>query len=86
MELNKFLLSLFLCLQVISTIVLWSLSSTDAASQAKFTIFLAVDLLCFAMVAYSYRKLTWGLMISPAWILVGSFGLVVLLFSGILFP
>ena len=85
MELNKLLLCLFLCLQGISTIVLWSLSSTDVASQAKFTIFLAVDLLCFAMVAYSYRKLSWGLLINPAWILVGSFGLVVLFLSAIFF-
>ena len=86
MELNKFLLSLFICLQAISTVVLWSLNSTEVASQAKFTIFLAIDLVCFAMVAYSYRKLSWGLLISSAWILVGSFGLVVLFFSAVLFP
>ena len=85
MELNKFLLSLFICLQAISTVVLWSLNSTEVASQAKFTIFLAIDLVCFAMVAYSYRKLSWGLLISPVWILVGSFGLVVLFFSAVLF-
>ena len=86
MEMNKFLLSLLVCLQFISTTFLWSLNASDVVSEVKFAIFLAVDLLCFAMVAYSYRKLKGGLLISPRWMLLGSFGLVVLLFSGLFFP
>jgi len=79
------LLSLLLCLQLISTILLWSLNASDVVSEVKFAVFLAIDLLCFSMVAYSYRKLKEG-QISPSWILLGTFGLVVLLFSGLFFP
>lgn len=86
MELNKFQPILLLCLQLISTVFLWSLNASDVVSEVKFAVFLAVDLLCFAMVAYSYRKLKRGLPISPTWILLGSIGLVILLFSGLFFP
>jgi len=86
MEMNKSLLSLLVGLQLISTIFLWSLNASDLVSEVKFAVFLAVDLLSFAMVAYSYRKLKGGLLISPHWILLGSFGLIVLLFSSLFFP
>jgi hypothetical protein len=86
MELNKVILSLLICLQLISTTFLWSLNAADVISEVKFAVFLAIDLLCFAMVAYSYRKLKRGVLISPVWILLGSIGLIVLLFSGLFFP
>ena len=86
MDLNKFQLILLLCLQLISTVFLWSLNASDVVSEVKFAVFLAVDLLCFAMVAYSYRKLKRGLSISSMWVLLGSIGLVILLFSGLFFP
>jgi len=86
MELNKFQLILLLCLQLISIVFLWSLNASDVVSEVKFAVFLAVDLLCFAMVAYSYRKLKRGLSLSPMWVLLGSIGLVILLFSGLFFP
>jgi len=86
MDLNKLMLSLFLSLQIISTVFLWSLNPTDIVSETKFAIFLAVDLLSFAMVAYSYRKLSWGQMTNSNWILLGSLGLVMLLLSSIFFP
>ena len=86
MSLNRPIVSLLLCVQVISTLFLWTLDATDLVSEAKFAIFLAIDLLCFALVAYVYRKSKWGQVISRAWMLVGSCGLVVLLFSGLLFP
>ena len=86
MELNKFVISLLVSLQVISIIFLWSLDATDVVSEVKFAVFLAIDLLSFAMVAYSYRKLKGRRLISPVWMLLGAFGLVVLLFSGLFFP
>jgi hypothetical protein len=86
MSLNRPIVTLLLCVQVISTLFLWTLDATDLVSEAKFAIFLAIDLLCFALVADVYRKSKWGQVISRAWILVGSSGLVVLLFSGLLFP
>ena len=86
MDLNKLLVSLLICLQCISMIFLWTLDATNVVSEVKFAVFLAVDLLSFAMVAYAYRKLKAGQLLSHIWILLGSLGLVVLLFSGLLFP
>jgi hypothetical protein len=86
MSANRTIISLLLCIQVISTLFLWTLDATDIVSEAKFAIFLAIDLLCFALVAYIYRKSKWEQVISRVWILVGSFGLVVLLFAGLLLP
>ena len=86
MDLNKLLVSLLICLQCVSMIFLWTLDATNVVSEVKFAVFLAVDLLSFAMVAYSYRKLRGGQLLSHIWILLGSLGLVVLLFSGLLFP
>jgi len=86
MSVNRPIVSLLLCVQVISTLFLWTLDAADLVSEAKFAIFLAIDLLCFALVAYVYRMSKSGQVISRVWMLVGSFGLVVLLFSGLFFP
>jgi len=86
MDLNKLLVSLLICLQGVSMIFLWTLDAVDVVSEVKFAVFIAVDLLSFAMVAYGYRKLRGGQLISRVWILLGSLGLVVLLFSGLFFP
>jgi hypothetical protein len=85
MDMNKLLVNLLICLQCISMIFLWTLDATNIVSEGKFAVFLAVNLLSFAMVAYAYRKLKVGQLISRIWMLLGSLGLVVLLFSG-LFP
>ena len=86
MSANRPIVGLLLCVQAISTFFLWTLDSTAVVSEGKFAIFLAIDLLSFALVAYAYRKSKWGQAISRLWILIGSFGLVVLLFSGLFFP
>jgi hypothetical protein len=85
MDMNKLLVNLLISLQGISMIFLWTLDAADIVSEGKFAVFLAVNLLSFAMVAYAYRKLKVGQLISRIWMLLGSLGLVVLLFSG-LFP
>ena len=86
MDLNKLIISLLISLQCISMIFLWTLDATNVVSEVKFAVFLAVDLLSFAMVAYADRRLRGRQLLSRLWILLGSLGLVVLLFSGLLFP
>ena len=77
---------LLLLLQAISSIFLWTLSAVGSVSEGRFAVFLAIDLLSFAMVAYSYTHHKWGEVVSRGWILAGSIGLMVLLLSSLYFP
>ena len=86
MDQNERVVALFLLLQVIAVAFLWTLSALSSVSEAKFAVFLAVDLLSFAMISYIYRMQRWTKLPSRAWLLAGSIGLVVLILSGLLFP
>lgn len=82
---NKQVVSLLLILQLVATIFLWTLSSVGTADVGRFAVFLAVDLLSFAMVAFVFTHNKWGEEISRWWILIGSIGLVILLLSSLFF-
>jgi hypothetical protein len=86
MDRNRLIVSLLLLLQALSTGFLWTLDPTNGVSQTKFAIFLSVDLLAFAMIGYVFLSQRWGELFSKALMLSASFGLVVLLFSSLLFP
>ena len=86
MDRNRLIVSLLLLLQALSTGFLSTLDPTNGLSQTKFAIFLSVDLLAFALIAHVFLSQKWGELFSKPWMLVGSLGLVVLLFSGLLFP
>ena len=74
---------LLLLLQVISMVYLWSITIVNPLSAARFAVFLAIDLLSFSMIAYVYMHNRWGEVVSRVWILLGSFGLIVLLISSL---
>ena len=77
---------LLLLLQAVSTFFLWTLDAVGAVSEGKFAVFLAVNLLSFAMITYVYTHEKWNEAISRGWILAGSIGLMILLFVGLYFP
>jgi hypothetical protein len=77
---------LLLLLQAVATIFLWTLESVSAVSEGKFALFLAVDLLSFAMIAYVYTHERWSEAVSRSWVLLGSVGLAVLLIASLYFP
>jgi len=77
---------LLLLLQAVSTFFLWTLEAVGTVSEGKFAVFLAVDLLSFAMITYVYTHEKWNEVISRGWILAGSLGLIILLFAGLYFP
>jgi len=83
---NEKIVFLLLLLQAICSIFLWTLNALETVSEGKFATFLAVDLLAFTMVAYTYTHQKWGETVSRTWVLVGSAGLIVLLFAGLYFP
>jgi hypothetical protein len=72
---------LLILVQAISVPFLWTLNAVGIVSEERFAVFLAVGLLSFAMVAYVHRRQKWGELLSRSWILVGSFGLIILLLS-----
>jgi len=78
--------ALLLALQVIATGYLWLGNVVGAVSDARFAVFLGVNLLSFSIVAYVYTHDKWGAVISRVWVLVGSLGLILLLLSAFYFP
>jgi len=85
MNQNDLLVTVLVILQLVSTNYLWGLDAASSVSQARFAIFLAIDLLSFAMIAYIYRKTEWRERTYRIWLLLGSFGLVLLLVSSLIF-
>ena len=86
MDRDKFTVTLLLLLQAISTLFLWTLGATSVVSETRFAVFLAIDLLSFAMVVYVFLSQRWGEFLSKAWMLTASLGLAILLFSSLLLP
>lgn len=86
MDQNEQIVSLLFLLQAIATVFLWTLSSLSSVSEGKFAVFLAVDLLSFALISHIYRMQRWTRLPSKPWLLAGSIGLAILILSGLLFP
>ena len=86
MEQNEQIVSLLFLLQAIATVFLWTLSALSSVSEGKFAVFLAVDLLSFAMISHIYRTRRWAQLPSRPWLLTGAIGLAILILSGLLFP
>ncbi|MGA3109779.1 MAG: hypothetical protein ABSD99_10100 [Candidatus Bathyarchaeia archaeon] len=78
--------ALLLALQVIATGYLWMGNAVETVSDARFAVFLGVNLLSLSIVAYIYTHDKWGAVISRVWILVASLGLILLLLSTFYFP
>lgn len=54
-QVNMRLVGLFLAIQVISLYFLWTLNTVNEIGEGRFAIFLAVDMVSFAMISYVYR-------------------------------
>lgn len=74
---------LLIVLQVFSTGFLWTLDALNDVSEGVFALFVAVDLLSFAMVSYIYRTEKIGGAASRAWILFGCLVLIAIIFSSL---
>jgi len=86
MKQSEQLAFLLLSLQVVVIAYIWVLNAVSSVSASRFALFLAVDLLSFAMVAYLYRKQKWNEHFSRTWILASALGLVILILSSLFFP
>jgi hypothetical protein len=77
--------ALLLVLQVVSTVYLWTVNAIGTVSEARFAVFLAINLLSFSIVAYIYTHDKWEETISRGWILAAALGLALLLLSSLYF-
>ncbi len=77
------MISLLLVLQVFSTGFLWTLDALNQVSEGIFALFVAVDLLAFAMVSYIYRAEKLRASPSRSWVLVGCILLIVIVFASL---
>ena len=82
----KQIVALLLLLQIVSVVYLWAATLVGALSAGRFAIFLAIDLLSFALVGYAYTHEKWGDTINRALVLLGSAGLILLLICSLYFP
>lgn len=71
--------ALLLVLQALSVLYLWAVTLGGMLTAAGYAIFLAVDLLSFAIVAYVYTHEKWEGAVGRTWVLLGALGLVILL-------
>jgi len=85
MKPTKQIVALLLVVQAVATVYMWVVTLLETLSTCQFAIFLAIDLLSFALVAYVYTHEKWGEVVNRGWIVVGSAGLVILLLSSLYF-
>jgi hypothetical protein len=79
------IVTLLLVVQAVAVMYMWVVTLLGTLSAGGFAIFLAIDLLSFALVAYVYTHEKWGEVVNRVWIIAGSVGLVILLLSSLYF-
>jgi tryptophan-rich sensory protein len=72
--------ALLLLVEAISVFLLWNLDPLTSQGQDAFALYLAVDLVAFAMMSYLYRELSSEGMISKVLIIAGCVFIAVLFF------
>jgi len=79
------IVALLLVVQAVAATYMWMVTLSGTLSAEGFAIFLAIDLLSFALIAYVYTHEKWGEAVNRAWIVAGSAGLVILLLASLYF-
>ena len=73
-----------LIVQTISVVFLWSLDTLGRVSQTIFTLFLAADLLAFALVAHIYRTDKAGSTTGGSYIFAWMAAIAILFIAGLI--
>ncbi len=74
-----------LALQAVSTVFLWTLDALNQVSEGTFALFLAIDLLAFAIISYVYRAEKNRYSPARTWLIIACAMILVLLFSSLYF-
>ncbi len=73
-----------LIIQTISVVFLWSLDTLGHVSQTVFTLFLATDLLAFALMAHVYRANKAGSTIGSSYLFAWGVAIMILFLAGLI--
>jgi len=76
----RVLVLMFLALQVVATMLVWSLNPVGPRSESEFALLLAADLVAFAVVSYVARKGNREEPIRRGYVLAGSMVVLLLMF------
>jgi hypothetical protein len=76
----RVLVVLFLVLQLVATVLVWSLNPVGPKSESEFALLLAADLVAFSVVSYIARKGNREEPINRAFVLAGSAVVLALMF------
>jgi hypothetical protein len=68
----------------VTVIFLWTLDALNQVSEEIFALFLAADMIGFAMISYLYRHEKEMEIPSRAWLVVGGILILVFMFSSLL--
>jgi hypothetical protein len=85
-ELGERVVLLLLAVEAISVFLLWTLDPLTSQGQDAFALFLAVDLMAFAMMSYVYRTLSAGGSVSRVFVVAGCGFIAVLLLASFTLP
>ena len=73
-----------LIVQTISVVFLWSLDTLGQVSQTIFTLFLAADLLAFALIAHVYRTNKAGSITGSSYLFAWGVAIMILFLAGLI--
>jgi hypothetical protein len=77
------IVSLLLLVAAVSVFVLWSVNPLGSGSESTFALFLAVDMVCVAMISYVERAVSREGRIARAPLIAGCIFILFLVFTGI---
>lgn len=81
-EIGLRIVALLIVVAGASVATIWTLNTTSSTSQSVFAVYLAIDLVSFAMISYVYRETKGGDEISRLPLLAGCVLLVILVAAG----
>jgi len=85
-DLNRYslkIVGLLVLVELISAYFLWTVNPVDQAGEAVFAIFLAVDLVSFAMMSYVYRTTKSGDQLNRGVLMVSCCMILVLVYASL---
>jgi hypothetical protein len=77
------IIGLLLIVELVSGYFLWTLNAVNEAGEALFAIFLAIDLVAFAMISYVYRTNRSGEQLNRGVLMVGCCMILVFVFASL---
>ncbi|MDG6915122.1 MAG: hypothetical protein JRM86_02895 [Nitrososphaerota archaeon] len=81
-EVGLRIVALLVVVAAAAVAAIWTLDTKSSASQSVFAVYLAIDLVSFAMISYVYRETKGGDEISRLPLLAGCVLLVILVAAG----